>query len=116
MSPHRAGDRPLRLGGRRGRGCGRRRSSGGGRGGRRGRGSFTTTGLEHDEHLTDRNRFTDLEAELADLAGFGRADGDGGLVRHHLDHFLILGDVIAGLHQPVDDFTLCNAFADIRQF
>ncbi len=37
------------------------------------------------------------------------------LSRHHLDHFLILGERIALLDEPVDDFPFSDAFTDVRE-
>ena len=39
----------------------------------------------------------------------------GRLVGHHVGDLLILGDRVADLDVPGDDFRLSNAFADVRQ-
>jgi hypothetical protein len=63
----------------------------------------------------DRHDAADRAAQLADGAGFGRGDGDGGLVGHHLDHRLVFGDDVADGDEPLDDLALGDAFPDVRK-
>src|SRR6185295_13222385 len=53
--------------------------------------------------------------DLEDGAALGCADGDGRLVRHHLDHVLVLGDGVPCPDVTPDDLAFGHAFADVGQ-
>ena len=71
--------------------------------------------LEHDQCLVDLGDLAFLAHGLDHLAAARAGDGDGGLVGHHLDERLVLGDLVARLDQPFDDLALDHAFADVGQ-
>ena len=75
----------------------------------------STLEIEHDKHLPDGHHVTDLGAKLGDGPLARGADGDGGLVRHHLDHLLVFGDLVSLLDKPVYDLALGDTLADVGQ-
>jgi hypothetical protein len=68
---------------------------------------------ELEDHLANRNGFSFAGEDREHLPVRGRRYLDGRLVRHHLDHGLVLRDLIALLNEPLDDLALSNALADV---
>ena len=56
-----------------------------------------------------------VAGKLEHFAGNGAFHFDRGLVGHHVGDLLILGNRIADLDVPGDDFRFGNAFANVRQ-
>src|SRR6185369_8352399 len=71
--------------------------------------------LQHDELGADGDVIARLTAERHDAAGDRRGHLDHGLVGRHLDHRLVLGDVVADFDVPRDDLGGDRAFAEIRK-
>ncbi|MNX15747.1 hypothetical protein D3C86_455990 [compost metagenome] len=71
--------------------------------------------LDHDDHVADVDDLAGLTNGLDDLALAGRGNLDGGLVGHDLEHGLVRSDLVAGLHQPGNQFALDHALADVGE-
>ena len=71
--------------------------------------------LEPDDRRADGEHVARLAAKPFDLALDGRGDLDGRLVGHHGGQHLVLADIGAFLHHPLDELGLGDALADIGQ-
>ncbi len=70
---------------------------------------------DHDEHAADRCHLAFRDEDLQHGPGVGRGDLDRRLVRLDLHERIVLGHVVALLHEPARDLALDEAFAEIRQ-
>src|SRR5690606_29931487 len=83
-------------------------------GGRSRRRSTASRSVEHDEGISYRHDVAFAAAQLDDLSGLGRTDGDSRFVSHDFDHFLVFGHLVTNSDEPADDLALGHTFADIR--
>jgi hypothetical protein len=72
--------------------------------------------LELDQRTAHGDHGAGLAVQGDDLAGHRGGDLDRGLVGHDVGDDLVLGDDLAELDVPADQFGLGGALADVRQF
>src|SRR5262249_33660565 len=72
-------------------------------------------GLEHDELGAYRHHVSRRARGRDHAATYRCGHLDRRLLGHDLDHHVVLGDDITGLHAPADDLRLDRALAQIRQ-
>ena len=78
-------------------------------------GGRTRVLADDDEHRPDRDDVALSDHDPRDFPRRGRGNLDRGLVGLDLDEGVVLGDLLALLHQPTGDLALGQPFAQIRQ-
>src|SRR5262249_9837296 len=68
-----------------------------------------------DEHLTHLDLLACCRGQTQDHTSAWRRDLHHGLIRLHLDQWLVRPHPVALLDQPAHDFTLVDPFTDIRE-